>query len=188
MTVNIITLICWTVINPLVYERLASSGTDQWNRVYKSFYGSCVSSTDAAGGALPYIIILMITNCISVIIANVQAYEGRFIDVEFQESKYIALATASMLQAFVIGIPVVVLLKEDPRAIFIVVSMLIFITCTAVLLLLFVPKVGYLREYDKTKKSRADSASSDNGQLRFGVLEANRGPVRSTVGVRSSTE
>ena len=83
MTVNIITLICWTTINPLVYERMASEGTDQWNRVYKSFHGGCVSSTNSAGGAYPFIIVLMMINFISVVIANVQSYEAHTIHVEF---------------------------------------------------------------------------------------------------------
>ena len=68
--------------------------------MYKSFYGSCVSSTDAAGGALPYVIILVLVNLSSAVLANYQAYEARNVNVEFQESKYIGLATASMLQAF----------------------------------------------------------------------------------------
>mmetsp|Transcript_18446 Transcript_18446/g.39903 ORF Transcript_18446/g.39903 Transcript_18446/m.39903 type:complete len:635 (+) Transcript_18446:99-2003(+) len=180
MTINIITLICWSVINPLVYERLSSSGTDFWNREYTSFYGTCVSSTEAKGGSLPYKIILVITNCVSVIIANVQAYEARHIDVEFQESKYIALATASFLQAFMIGIPVIILLKEDPRAIFIVTSMLIFITSMAVLLLLFVPKLKYLRAYETkqaAKKSRQDDRvrlNTDSDHLKFKVMESKR--------------
>lgn len=157
MTANLITLICWTAINPLTYERLASSGTDHWNRVYKSFYGSCVSSTDAAGGHLPYVIILVLVNCIAVAIANIQAYRARKIEVELSESKYIALATASMLQAFFIGIPIITLLNEDPQASYIVASMLIFVTCLAVLLLIFVPKILYMREYNAAraaKKSR----------------------------------
>lgn len=184
MTANIITLICWTVINPLVYKRLASSGTDHWNRVYTSFYGSCVASTDSAGGAFPFIIVLVVINCTVVVIANVQAYQARHINVEFQESKYIAMATASMLQAFIIGIPVVALLHEDPRAIFIVISLLIFITCTAVLLLLFVPKIVYLRAYDREqaakKAGRRDTvlhldheAEPDNA-LRFDILDVKR--------------
>lgn len=180
MMVNIITLICWSVVNPLVYERLSSSGTDYWNREYKSFYGTCVSSTDAAGGSLPYIIIIVVTNSVSVIIANVQAYEARKIDVEFQESKFIAMATASFLQAFIIGIPVIVLVEEDPQAMFIVESMLIFITFTAVLLLLFVPKLTYLRSYDteqaarKTRLENRVLSNLDADQLRFNILEAKR--------------
>ena len=183
MTFNIITLICWTIINPPTYKRLASSGTDHWNRVYTSFYGSCENSTDSAGGALPFIIVLIVINCTAVIIANVQAYQARHINVEFQESKYIAMATASMLQAFVIGIPVVALLDEDPRAIFIVISLLIFITCTAVLLLLFVPKIVYLRAYEAEqalKKAQRESVthagceSEQDNALRFDIMDVKK--------------
>eukprot|EP00584_Thalassiosira_punctigera_P010290 CAMPEP_0172545676 /NCGR_PEP_ID=MMETSP1067-20121228/15545_1 /TAXON_ID=265564 ORGANISM="Thalassiosira punctigera, Strain Tpunct2005C2" /NCGR_SAMPLE_ID=MMETSP1067 /ASSEMBLY_ACC=CAM_ASM_000444 /LENGTH=649 /DNA_ID=CAMNT_0013332467 /DNA_START=297 /DNA_END=2243 /DNA_ORIENTATION=+ len=153
-TANLITLICWTVINPLVYERKASAGTDQWNRVYQSFYGECLSRTDAAGAGLPYSIILWVINFIPVIVANVQAYQARFISVEFQESKYVALATASIFQATIIGLPIVLLLQQQPVPLFVVETILIFITCTAVILLIFMPKVGYLRMYDAEKKER----------------------------------
>lgn len=152
LIVNTITLICWTVINPLKYEVKASRGTDNWNRVYKSFYGACQSSKDTAGGSVPYLIILSVANVIPVIIANVQAYHARFISDEFQESKYVALATACILQVIIIGTPVVLLLQEQPRAMFIVTTIVISITCTAVLLLIFVPKVQCLREYDANKR------------------------------------
>lgn len=189
MTVNIITLICWTTINPLIYEREPSSGTDYWNREYKSFHGSCVSSTDSAGGAVPFIVLLVVINGVAVIIANVQAYQARHINVEFQESKYIAMATACMLESFIIGVPVVALLKENPTSVFIVVSLLIFITCTAVLGLLFIPKVVYLREYDadQTEKKSSPSrqcersASAQDGGMKFDIME-----VRKRIGNKAS--
>ncbi|KAL7530985.1 hypothetical protein ACHAXR_003784 [Thalassiosira sp. AJA248-18] len=178
LAVNLVILICWTVINPLTFERKASSGTDHWNRSQKSFYGSCVSSADAKGGSLPYLIILTIVNFAAMIIANIQAYQARNIHVEFSESRYIALATASVLQAFIFGVPLVALIKEDPQANYIAMSMLIFIACTAVLLLLFVPKILYLKEYNAKKAAKgsttavahSDVSSRHDTALGFNVL------------------
>ena len=149
-----------------------------------------MSSTDAAGGSLPYLIILACVNIITLLIANWQAYQARHVNVEFQESKYIALATASMLQAFVIGFPVVALLREDPQAIYIVFSLLIFITCAAILLLLFVPKIVYLRTYDSEQESKKRSnesvvsgvsAASQTNRLKFNILQV-KSARRSTGG------
>jgi gamma-aminobutyric acid type B receptor len=47
LTCNFIVLTCWTVINPLTYERQFSDGTDYWNRDIAS-HGSCSSDNVAA--------------------------------------------------------------------------------------------------------------------------------------------
>ena len=47
MTLNFIVLICWTVIDPLRYERTTLSGTDFWNREIASI-GQCKSDHSAA--------------------------------------------------------------------------------------------------------------------------------------------
>lgn len=120
-----------------------------------------MSSADSKGGSLPYLIILTIVSFAAMIIANFQAYQARNIHVEFSESRYITLATASVLQAFVFGVPLVALIKEDPQANYIAMSMLIFIACTAVLLLLFVPKILFWKEYNAKKTAKRSQARSD---------------------------
>uniref|UniRef100_A0A7S4N406 G-protein coupled receptors family 3 profile domain-containing protein n=1 Tax=Odontella aurita TaxID=265563 RepID=A0A7S4N406_9STRA len=192
MTINVITLLCWTLLAPITYKRVASSGTDNWNRVYKSYYGTCSSSTDTRGGFLPYIIILVVVNCTAIIIANIQAYQARNIHTEFSESRYIAMATASMFQAFLIGIPVPALVRENPRAEFIILSIFIFVTCAAILLLTYLPKIGYMKEYNMQKKDHdakrgakksdseagasvddvgTESTTTTNEDLRYTILE-----------------
>ncbi len=47
LTSNFIVLICWTVIDPLTYERQFEDGTDYWNREIASI-GSCHSDHVAA--------------------------------------------------------------------------------------------------------------------------------------------
>jgi hypothetical protein len=109
-----------------------------------------------------------------------QAYKARNVNVEFQESKYIGLANARMLQAylskisfmighffsltfgltwlstqpFIVGIPMIAFIKENLSAMFIVVSLLILITGTAVMLLLFVPKYKSYKEFDPKKSKQ----------------------------------
>jgi len=44
LTLNVITLICWTAIAPLRYVRTLEAGTDPWNRSIGS-YGQCRSTS-----------------------------------------------------------------------------------------------------------------------------------------------
>ena len=78
LTCNIIVLTCWTVIDPLVYTRQLSDGTDFWNREIAS-YGSCRSEQSS----IPYLVVLGIINLSLLAIAAWQAFEARGIQSEF---------------------------------------------------------------------------------------------------------
>jgi gamma-aminobutyric acid type B receptor len=47
LTCSFVVLICWTMMDPLTYERVYTDGTDYWNRKIES-YGSCRSDHVAA--------------------------------------------------------------------------------------------------------------------------------------------
>jgi gamma-aminobutyric acid type B receptor len=53
---NVIVLVCWTVIDPLTYQRLVGDGNDFWNRDIES-YGACRSDK-----ALAFLIPLALIN------------------------------------------------------------------------------------------------------------------------------
>ena len=74
LTCNIIVLVCWTVIDPLSYERREYDGTDYWNRVLAS-YGACTS--DSVGY---YVMPLAFINFSVLLIACYQAYRARNIE------------------------------------------------------------------------------------------------------------
>jgi ABC-type sugar transport system substrate-binding protein len=135
LTANIVVLICWTVIDPLVYGREANPGTDGWNRII-STYGSCQSDHVER-----YLIPLAIVNLSVLVIANWQAYVSRLIESEFSESKYVAMTMASLLQATLSGCPILFVVRDQPGAFYLVLTFMVFIICMAVLLLIFVPKV-----------------------------------------------
>lgn len=141
LTLNVIVLTCWTVIAPLQYERRASPGTDEWNRVSRSYYGACYGPDDVKGGAIPYVVLLTVINFSVIVIANVQAYKARKIKTEFSESRYIALIMLSMLQCWLIGLPILALLRDEPVASYFVFVLILFATCMSTLLFLFIPKL-----------------------------------------------
>ena len=144
---NLIVLVCWTVLDPLTYERQLYAGTDFWNREIAS-YGACRSDN-----VTPYIVPLALVNLLSLAIACWQAYKARSIQSEFSEAKFIGLTVSSMFQAFLTGIPIVVVVRDMPEAYYLVMTFMIFVLCMAVLLLIFLPKYFSHRAYTKLSPS-----------------------------------
>lgn len=162
LAVNVIVLSCWTAIAPLVYDRFYHAGTDSWNREISS-YGLCHSASDAKGGFVPYLVIIGVVNVGVLILANIQSYQARSIRTEFSESKYITVIMVSMLQAFAIGIPVILLVWDLPQVFFMVLVCLISVICFAVLLFMFLPKIVILKEKKAQQKKKEERQSARNG-------------------------
>ena len=97
LSLNVILLSIWTANNPMVWTRTQTTLT--------SSYGSCKLRNSRGAGLMP-VILFGLLNVITLIAANVQAFRARQISDEFSESKYIAIALASILQAIIIGGPV----------------------------------------------------------------------------------
>jgi hypothetical protein len=55
-------------------------------------------------------------------------------------------ALACIVQAWLVGLPILKMLGDNPKAVFSVKVGIVFVTCMSTLLLLFVPKMSYLRE------------------------------------------
>ncbi|CAB9506437.1 acid type B receptor subunit 2 [Seminavis robusta] len=135
LVANCTILISWTVVDPLRYVRVEHDGTDGWDRPV-STYGMCQCNKTVA-----FLVPLCIVNGLVLVFANWVAYKARSINEEFAESKYIAVTMASMLQAFLSGVPILVVVQESPQAFYMVSVFMIFITCSVILLLIFVPKI-----------------------------------------------
>lgn len=132
---NLVVLLLWTILDPLIYVRQDNPGTDGWNRII-STYGACRSEYPER-----YIIPLVLINLGALVAANWQAYKARKIKSEFSESKYIALAMMSYLQALLIGLPILFVVRDSPQAFYLTLSFMVFVLCVGLLLLIFVPKV-----------------------------------------------
>lgn len=145
MITNIIMLTCWTLLAPLEYVRVDLPGTDEWNRVIATA-GYC--STTSTTNITPFWAILVFVNVFTLVIANVQAFQARSIEIEFSEGKYILLVVMIILQAILIGGPVLFMSVGNPQAFFTVGSMLIFVTCVTTLVCIFVPKIKLKRKMD----------------------------------------
>ena len=157
MSCNVIVLLAWTLLDPLIYTREEYEGTDYWNRVIAT-YGFCrarnefddrptttttttSSKSDRVSSVLYYLIPLILLNTCVLFLACYQAFQAKDIQSEFAESKYIGLTLSSILQTFLTGIPIVFVVRDMPEAFYVVTTFMIFILCMVVLLFIFVPKM-----------------------------------------------
>ena len=134
---NISLLTAWTVVDPWQWERVDGAGEDRYGRVTDS-YGECKSSNYPL--SLTFAILLAAVNFIPVILAIYLSYRARNLPSEFNESRFVTLSMASLLEAGLIGLPIVIMTREEPTAFFMARSLVIFVVCFVVLLFMFVPK------------------------------------------------
>lgn len=134
-TMNVSILLSWTIVAPLEWDRHVRSTTDTFGRPVES-YGICTNED-----ALPFVILLITANLLTLVTANFWSYKTRNIETEYHESRFIAIAMASVLQAWCMGIPILIMVWDNPQAKFFVCIGIVFVTCAALLGLIFVPKI-----------------------------------------------
>jgi len=148
LMVNVVILITWMIHDPREYKRSVHPGTDDWNREF-SFYGRCTSLH-----AEIYFSLILVVNMIALILALYETYKTRNLRTEFDESAYIGIVFICILQAAVIGIPVAAVTSDRPRVAIPVIQVVIFFTCMATLLFIFVPKILSHRKKKGERKNR----------------------------------
>ncbi|KAL7482302.1 hypothetical protein ACHAW6_007980 [Cyclotella cf. meneghiniana] len=131
-TLNLTLLMCWTIIDPLRWQREYING-DPTNS-----YGFCKSDGKAS---IAFLVLLVLLNGAALVQVFVQSYYARKMDDEYSESRWIGIACLSWLQVMVVGIPVILLTRNVPVAQYFTSSVLVFLVCMSMLLLLFVPKI-----------------------------------------------
>lgn len=86
-------------------------------------------------------------NLFVLVIACFQAFKARNIQTEFSEATYIGLAMFTLAQAYLSGIPIVVVVREIPAAFYLVLTFLIFLLCMAIIVFIFLPKISLQNKY-----------------------------------------
>lgn len=121
MVLNVAFLLTWTLVEPLRWERVSSGRTETGEL---ESYGHCVLTGTVAETMLG---LVGGVNLVAVILANIQAYLTRNLTVAYDESKFIALSMASIMQAFLIGVPLLFLAEDNTTASYVVRSLLVFV-------------------------------------------------------------
>lgn len=139
---NVIVLTTMTIMSPQIWTRKVT-GVDIYGRTISSM-GQCTAERSP-----PFIITLMIINLSALSITLYQAYKARHIKTILGETKYITMATSSMLLVFIMGIPVMIIAYDNPRALYFVEMFIIFIVCMSLILFTFWPKVRLNRKVQR---------------------------------------
>jgi len=134
MVLNVIVLVVWTTVSPLHWLREATA-VDVFGRTIES-RGYCTSDH-----FLPFVIILVAMDIGALVFTSYQSYVARAIATEFAESEYIGKSIFCMLLVSFVGVPTMILVSEEPRAHYFVLTSIIFVLCSSVLLFIFIPKL-----------------------------------------------
>ncbi|CAB9531529.1 acid type B receptor subunit 2 [Seminavis robusta] len=148
MVWNVAMLIGWTIVSPLKYVRTPTNNFDIFGRSLES-YGRCESSDSwvylFAGLACA-------ANTCGVLFAAYKCYEVRNVTVYFSETTYLTWSMASLTETLLLGAPILVVVKDDPSAFFLVAASLICVCCWAFLLPMFVSKLFHKNSNYKDAK------------------------------------
>jgi hypothetical protein len=131
-------LATWTISSPLEWTRVHENATDMFNRSIAS-YGKCDS-----GGSFPFFAVLIAIHFAVIVIGNWGNYKCRNIETANSESRYIGISVAALFQALCMGVPIGIVVWDDPQSRFYVLAGIVFVTAQAMLSLIYVPKVYYL--------------------------------------------
>ena len=159
--VNVVILTAWTLIAPLQWSRQESTtDIDEFGRSVSSF-GSCQGNDYSQ----IFVVLLLVFNFVLVAVANWQSYRGRNIPLSFNESLYIAISMASLLEVFLVGGPILALVADNPPAMFLLSAVVVVFACLAILLPIYSPKF----------KSGSDNGNNGNTGGRFNTANILRG-------------
>ena len=198
--VNAIALILWDVLDTAQWVR-ETTVYDNFGRPAQSI-GYC-----SYEGALPYLVVLAITNVGAVLYACYEAYIARDVSTEFAESEYIFKSMAIVLLVFFVGIPVTIMTQENLTAQNSTIAGTICLVALSVLLHIFIPKyrinLKAVREDRKSELFRRDSprfsssedysnnnssnnvADSDSGCENFGMRVFDRRILQSELEIEN---
>ena len=137
-------MLTWNLVDPLVWVRTEPNDAHESQGYCQGNNGSHVIFEGLIG----------VVNLVALVMANVQAYRARNICSEFSDSFSVMMTMLSLLQALIIGIPILILVQDNHVATYFIWSGLIFVITTAVLGLMFVPKIILVTERAKLPPDR----------------------------------
>lgn len=136
-TLNVVLLACWTALAPRKWDRVPVGGVDMYGRPTES-YGYCTSDNERLERF--FSVPLLIVNLVAVVLACYQCYKAKTLPSEFNESRFLAISLFSLLETYIIGLPIAIF-ADDPTAIFMTRAVVLCMVCLAMLLPMFLPKL-----------------------------------------------
>ncbi len=148
---NFIVLLTWTLVSPLQWTRVKVDNFDRFGRVVET-YGTCFGPSKSSSRTA-FLVTLGVFNFIAVALANYECYQSRHAPSDFNESYYISLSMLSILESFLLGIPILFLTIGKPTAQYVVSSVIIFLLCMSILITTFGSKLFVKKESSRLRTS-----------------------------------
>lgn len=162
--VNLTILLAWTFVEPISWKRIQTSET--------SSYGTCTIDSDKPEFVWKiFVTMLCLVNGMALLMANWEAYKARSVSTELGETRWLAMAMGSLLQLFLVTIPLLFLVRDKPSAKYLLQSSIVFVITTSILGFIFVPKMfAHYGRKNATTTGPTFSASIEGGGLKFNVV------------------
>lgn len=167
LAVEFTILLIWQIISPLQFLRtvLLADGFDS----PLESAGLCQSESSTG-----FILIIVFLHASVLIYGNYICYQTRSVNSAFSESKYVSIAMFSNLQVLALGIPVLIIVAENPKSNMFIRCGIIFLNDLTVQILIFAPKLMHLHfGYELGGGQGADLVTSKTSKTAKSVTPSN---------------
>ena len=177
LILDFIIVLTWTLVDPLTYVRVPTGIVQQSNGlIILESAGRCESQKYPSW---VWIVPLLILHLGLMVTTNVLLYQVRNVATRYQEQKHVGLASLLVLEVFLVGIPILFAVKDNPTASYFVFLGIILLNDLSILSCIFGPKVWYQKKGLPSGVSVADTLRQTPGS----VMQR-----RSSLGVCSSLD
>lgn len=108
LTISGSLLVAWSIVDPLVWVRTEPNELNESQGYCQSLGSSYII----------FLALIVVVNFLALVLASVQAFRARDINADFSESFYIGMTIISLLQALVLGVPIMILVRHFYLAFF----------------------------------------------------------------------
>ena len=134
---------------------------DQYGQAENSV-GMCSSLN--SDRSMIYVGLILALHIATLVYGNYMCYKARNVGTAYSESKYVFMAMVSNMQILVLGIPILVMVAENPVTNYFIRTGIIFLNDCGVMLLIFVPKfqLVYFGTEEEANNATSANATSAN--------------------------
>ena len=107
-----------------------------------------------------YVSMILALHIATLVYGNYMCYKARNVGTAYSESKYVFMAMVSNMQILVLGIPILVMVAQNPVTNYFIRTGIIFLNDCGVMLLIFVPKFQLIYFGTEEEANNATSANA----------------------------
>eukprot|EP00516_Mucochytrium_quahogii_P004898 CAMPEP_0203750554 /NCGR_PEP_ID=MMETSP0098-20131031/4765_1 /ASSEMBLY_ACC=CAM_ASM_000208 /TAXON_ID=96639 /ORGANISM=" , Strain NY0313808BC1" /LENGTH=1928 /DNA_ID=CAMNT_0050639909 /DNA_START=418 /DNA_END=6204 /DNA_ORIENTATION=+ len=137
VSVDIILLVLWTLIDPLKFIRDTTEFDPYGNP--KNSVGTCKSEYSTV-----FLVAISVYHIAVLLYGSKISYQTSDLNTAFSEAKYVSVAVISALQVFILAIPLLIVIAGDPISDMFVRSGVVFLNDLSCQLVIFCPKIYFV--------------------------------------------